>query len=289
MGPLLAGLTFHAYAFKNCSLATYASKAGVERMAYYFGAYAALRDELAPELPIINEEAATQAGGGCEGLSDRFVSGFWWVHSLGLAAAAGVARVHRQDVAGFSFNGRPSHYQLAGVAGWVNASASGPLAPHPDWFATVLHKQLAGGAALASSLGASPEVNASIAAHVWCTAAAAGAPSGAVTVSFVNMGVSPVTLQLDSGPALPPRIEYFVEAAGSGAATAAAPGPTPPAWLTADTALLNGSPLSVDGQGRLPTYPIPGRAVPGGGPDSVLPPWSYGFVVLPEAAAPACV
>lgn len=71
------------------------------------------------------------AEGGCEGLSDRFVSGFWWIHTLGLvwyfnfpfslftlvykAAEAGTSRVHRQDVAGYSFNNRVSHYMLAGV------------------------------------------------------------------------------------------------------------------------------------------------------------------------------
>lgn len=290
---LLSGLTFHAYAFKNCSLPVYASKAGVERMSYYYSAYSSLRDALAPGLPLINEEAATQAGGGCEGLSDRFVSGFWWLHTLGLAASAGISRVHRQDVAGFSFNGRPSHYQLAGAAGWVNTSASGPLTPHPDWFATVLHKQLAGGAVLASSLDATPAVNASVAAHVWCAAAAARAPRGAVTVSFVNMGASPVTLELLSGPVSQPRVEFFIEAEGSiagGAAISNAdPGVTPPEWLTSDSALLNGAVLSVDSRGRLPAYPIPGRAVPAGAAAAVLPPWSYGFILLPEAGAPGCL
>jgi hypothetical protein len=255
-------------------------------MAYYYGSYASLRDALAPGLALINEEAATQAGGGCEGLSDRFVSGFWWVHTLGLAASAGITRVHRQDVAGFSFNGRPSHYQLAGAAGWVNASSSGPLVPHPDWFATVLHKQLVGNAVLAATLGASPSVNASVAVHAWCTAEASGAPSGAVTLSYVNMGPDTVLLQLMTGPELPPRLEYFVEAAGSAPYTRTA---QPPPWLTADAILLNGAPLVVDGRGRLPTYPIPGRAVPSGAPTPELPPWSYGFIVLPNAEAAACM
>jgi hypothetical protein len=262
-------------------------------MAYYFGAYAALRDALAPGVPLINEEAATQAGGGCEGLSDRFVSGFWWIHTLGLAAASGVARVHRQDVAGFSFNRRASHYQLAGVAGWVNASASGPLTPHPDWYATVLHKQLTGSAALSSTLSAAPSVNASLAVHAWCAAPAAGTPPGGVTLSFVNMGALAVSLHLLAGPATQPRIEYFVEAEGAarrrqkGGHSALSQLP-PPTWLTADSATLNGSPLTVDEHGRLPAYPIPGRTVPAGSGDPQLPPWSYGFVVLPSAGATAC-
>ncbi len=62
--------------------------------------YANLRNQIAPNVPLILEETATQAGitvvetgclllftccfpgGGCEGLSDRFVSGFWCVHTL---------------------------------------------------------------------------------------------------------------------------------------------------------------------------------------------------------------
>lgn len=66
--------------------------------------------------------------------------------------------------------------------------ASGPLAPHPDWFTSVLHKQLAGTAILSSDLTKStdPSVKQNVAAHVWC---AANAPSGAITISYVNMGL----------------------------------------------------------------------------------------------------
>lgn len=40
---------------------------------------------------------------------------FLYLHSVYKAAEAGTSRVHRQDVAGYSFNGRVSHYMLAGV------------------------------------------------------------------------------------------------------------------------------------------------------------------------------
>ena len=68
------------------------------------------------------EEMATQAGGGCDGLSNRFVSGFWFLHSLAQAGEFNVARVTRQDLAGWSFTSGVSHYPLTGSPG---ESASG--------------------------------------------------------------------------------------------------------------------------------------------------------------------
>ncbi len=73
------------------------------------------------------------------------------------------------------------------MAGWVSTKASGPLSPHPDWFTSVLHKQLLGNAVLASDLGKStdPSVKTNVAVHVWC---AANAAIGAIAFSYVNMG-----------------------------------------------------------------------------------------------------
>lgn len=73
---------------------------GIERMAHYYSAFVAARDAHAPRMPVYLEEMATQAGGGCDGLSNRFVSGFWFVHALGLAGEMNVSRVTRQDLAG---------------------------------------------------------------------------------------------------------------------------------------------------------------------------------------------
>jgi len=286
-GSLLSGLTYHTYPLNDCSLDVYVVKSRVEGMIHDLVSYARMRDSIAPKLPLILEETATQAGGGCEGLSDRFVSGFWWVHALGMAAETGTSRVHRQDVAGFSFNHRASHYMLAGVAGWVNSSSNGPLTPHPDWYATVLHKQLAGNAVLASRLTSSSAVNQSVAVHVWCAAAASKAPSGAVTLSYVNMGATDVQLTVPTGTSSP-RVEYMMQPGQSGREELGHPNAgAPPTSLTSDTVLLNGNKLSVGKDGALPVYPIPGKRVTDGA-DIVLPAWSYGFVVLEAAAASAC-
>jgi len=281
---LLTGFTFHAYAFGNCSLDVYVVKSGIEHMGHYLSSYATLRDSVAPGLPLILEEAATQAGGGCEGLSDRFVSGFWWIQTLGMAAEAGIDRVHRQDVAGFSFNHRASHYQLAGVAGWVNSSTSGPLSPHPDWFASILHKQLVGNAVLSSKLSAEKIINSSVAVHVWCAAMNAKAPKGSVTISYVNLNGTDVQLLLPQISSVP-REEYFMQPGNSEGVQENQV--SPPSSLTSDKVLLNGNLLTVGKDNMLPTYPIPGKRVTSAS-DIVLPAWSYGFIVL-ETPTPACL
>lgn len=269
-------VSIHAYAFKNCTLATYVDKAGMERMSFYYQVFVAARDAFAPALPVYLEEMATQAGGGCDGLSNRFVSGFWFIHALGLAAEARVSRVTRQDLAGWSFTSGKSMYTLAGPPGWASSASDGPPTPHPDYYVALLWRQLVGPRVLSAALGASPGVNATTAVHAFCAAPGAGAPpgAGAVVLAFFNSAGAALELALGPGTPPAPRVEFVL---------------TPPAGggLTSDAALLNGAPLGVDAAGRLPAQPVPGRAVAEGALE--LPPQSLGFVVLSAAAAPACV
>lgn len=245
----------------------------MERMDYYLSSYAGLR-VLAPGLPLYLEEFATQAGGGCDGLSNRFVSVLWYVHTLGLAGKRGIARVTRQDLVGWSFSSGVSRYTLLGPPGWVSTAADGLPTPHPDFFATALWRQLVGPAALSAEVAASPDVNATLGVHAWCAGADAGAPDGAVVLTFIHTGTAPLPLALGEGLAATPRIEWVL---------------TPPGGnLTADAVLLNGEPLAVGPDGALPAVPVPGAGVPAGGAPIVLPPTSAGFLLLPNAGAQAC-
>jgi hypothetical protein len=280
-GAALAGaggaLSFHAYSFKNCSLPVFLDKAGMERMAYYYGAWGALRDAFAPGVPLYLEEFATAAGGGCDGLSNTFASGFWWVHALGLAAGAGVARVTRQDLVGWSFNTGPSHYPLVGPPGWVNRSAGGAPTPHPDWYTMLLWRQVVGTAVLGVAVSPSPpDVNDTVAVHAFCTARGfAAAPPGAVTLVFFNVHpTDAVAVVVAGGVPAVPRVEFILTPPGGNA--------------TADGVELNGGPWAVGPDGALPALPVPGHAVSDPTVPLALPPLSYGFVVLADAAAPAC-
>ena len=157
------------------------------------------------------------------------------------------------------------------LAGWVDAKSNGLPTPHPDWFTAVLWRQFVGSTVLSVSTATTPKVNSTLAVHAWCSNKMA-APAGSVTLVYINVASTPVSLALGGGLATLPRTEFIMTAPGGD--------------LTADGALLNGVLLSVDGAGKLPAQPIPGVA--GAGTLITLPSESYGYIVLPGAGAAAC-
>lgn len=84
---------------------------------------------------------------------------------MGQVAYNGMDRLHRQDIAGWSFTGGMSHYQLAGPAGWE--SGADALMPHPDWFTSVLHKQLVAQAILPATVSG-PASTSDVSVYAWC-------------------------------------------------------------------------------------------------------------------------
>jgi heparanase 1 len=240
---------------------------------------------MAPTTGIMIEETASTVIGGCVNASDRFIDGFYWVTVLCIAAARGAAQINRQDLAGWSFLGRPSHYELVGPPGWLNGSAA--LVPHPDYYTTVLFKQVMGGRVLNTSLSGAGAATAT--AHVFCAAPAAGAPPGAVSVAFVNAAADAAGLTVPSLSVLAPRAEFLLTATAKGLGGRGGSGQLP-AELWDDAIFLNGALMSVDAGGNLPAVPIPGNNVPAGSAEPItLPPYSYGFFVFPAAGAAACI
>ena len=298
-GPTHGAISLHAYAIQdNCTLAAYMNRTWLNHIDYYYAAFTSTRDVYAPGVDLYLEEMAAEAGGGCEGLSNRYVSGFFYVHALGMAAERGIQLVTRQDLVGWSFTSGVSHYTLAGPAGWSNSRANGLPTPHPDYFTHLLWRQLVGRTVLNATLisgshssssrpnfevDVKDDTSADVAVHAFCASSAksssSGSSSGAVVLAYINLGDSAVSVALQSASsgrapiADTPRIEYLLTATASN--------------MTADALLLNGAPLAVDGNGRL-AQPIPGAPVPAGGSQLSLPPQSYGLVVLPQAGAPAC-
>jgi len=214
-------------------------------------------DSIAPGVLLALEESACAALGGHDGLCNRFVDGYYWIHALTSSAETGCHILHRQDVVGYSFTGLGSGYTLAGPPGWVNSSF-GELQPHPDWFTMVLFKQLVGFMPLGNvSLdGTTGEIN-DIDPHVWC-----GSKKGTVVFVYSNAHTTEVHVTSVSGLSLSPRTEYFLTAPS----------------LTADEIHLNGKKMTVGDDAILPEYPIPGNAATSS--PLVLPPSSYGFVVF---------
>jgi hypothetical protein len=219
-----------------------------------------------------------------------------------------------------------SNYALAGAPGWTNAST--PLTPHPDWYTTVrkrlriscvlattrkvpcsqvLWKQLMGHAVLNASLSGDASLAPNVTLHAWCSSSQyAGLPGGSVSLAWVNANLDPVELEAAPGAqfSLAPREEFVmtpvsnetawtldVAAARRNANVSHMALPALPAALWNDAAFLNGAALAVDADtGLLPTWPgrIPGRVVSDSSKPLVLPPLSYGFIILPAAAAAAC-
>jgi len=310
----------------------------------------------AEALLLVLEETAGSSGGGCDNVTDRMVAGFCWMNTLMTVGRAGFDRVHRQDIAGWSFAfgsesrgvapralasllprwpralgvtgvqprtpgrvlgrlhllaraaaasfRRPfraahartsmcshilrpnpsvppfsspravSHYQLVGPPGWVVGSDL--LTPHPDYFTTLLWRQLVGARVLAANTSAASVAGLLDAAElgVWC-AAPATSPfgAGAVVLTYtLAFGASDVAVALPPALAAAASARYFLSAPGDD--------------LQSDALLLNGALLALGAGGALAAYPIAGRAAAAGAP-LVLPHASYGFVAF-DARVAAC-
>jgi len=212
-------------------------------------------DSIAPGVLVALEESACHPLGGHDGICNRFVDGFYWIHVLTSAGETGCHYLHRQDFVGYSFIGSKSSYTLAGPPGWVNSSF-GELNPHPDWFTMVLFKQLVGFMPLGNvTLSGNAGEIGDIDPHVWC-----GSKKGSVVFVYSNGHSSEVHLTSVSGLNLSPRTEYILTAPN----------------MTADVIYLNGKQMTVGKDAMLPEYPISGSIVTT--TPLVLPSFSYGFV-----------
>lgn len=255
----------------------------------------------ASNLLLVMEETGGAAGGGCDNITNRFISGFWYMHMMGLLAESGFDRLHRQDIAGWSFTGGMSHYQLIGQPGWTNGSDL--LTPHPDYFSSILFIQLIGGAVgggdrptsilSVSYTGSDPATVADISLHMWCASFLVGLP-GSVTLQYINPTGNDIALALPAGFPATPRVEYILTSSASEytsfrARTVPVQGADVPASIQDDAVFVNGVQLIVNEDGSLPTYPIPGNTVPSGGPGPSIPPYSYGFIAFPAVQVPACM
>lgn len=109
--------------------------------------------------------------GGAPGISDRFVSGFWWLDQLGLMAKRTHRVVVRQNLSG-------ADYAL------INDET---LEPNPDYYNSVLWKRLMGTHVLDARI---IDKKQPIRAYAHC---AEGVPGG-VTVLLINLDSHPATV-----------------------------------------------------------------------------------------------
>jgi heparanase 1 len=277
-GGGVTGMTVHNYPYggRDCVVENYLDKSKITTdLAKKLEAVVAVKASTpgAESLLLVLEETAGSSGGGCDNVTDRFVAGFCWMNTLITVGRSGFDRVHRQDIAGWSFAFGESHYQLVGPPGWVVGSQL--LTPHPDYWTTLLWRQLVGYSVLSTNVtGGAQSLLDSVDLSMWC-AAPNTSPYGAGTIvmAFTVMSVdTDVTLTLPAALQSVAMSQYYLSA--------------PNDDLQSDDILLNGQALQLGAGGALLEYPIKGKAVAAGSP-LVLAKLSYGFIAFDSPAA-AC-
>ncbi|MEL6179936.1 MAG: hypothetical protein AAFS10_13340 [Myxococcota bacterium] len=131
-----------------------------------------VRDAWAPDVPIWLGESGHAQCGGALGVSDRFVSGFWWLDQLGRLAQRGHRVAVRQTLSG-------SDYGMLDDDGSFN--------PRPDYWNSVLWRRLMGTQVL------SPlrmDDDAGLISYTHCTRGRAGT----VTVLLINVEEDAITV-----------------------------------------------------------------------------------------------
>ena len=288
-GAALDEVSVHDYGLRgphppqadDCSVAAFTDPAAWEaNLRPALLAWRAAQVRAAPRAKLVLSETATAGDGGCHNLSNSFAAGFYWLDTLGSVAREGYWQVYRQDLVGFSGINGGSSYALLGDPGWVGAP-SGALEPNPDYFSTLLWKRLMGRAVL-NTTTATATTNATFRAYAACLAPVGagigvGAGGAGVAVAYINPGSADVDANFDAVMAPPgARAELYVLTSGGGGAD----------HLDSRSVRLNG------GAALRPTSSLPPVTVPltsSANASILLPRLSYGFVVLPDAHAAACV
>lgn len=221
--------------------------------------------------PAALDEVATWAAH-VEALRDEHApNASVWLGETGHAQCGGVAGQSDRFVTGFWWLDELGQMARRGQPMVVRQTLSGgnyqiideeTLAPAPDYFSSLLHKRLMGTRVLDVLVEEDPFVR----AYAHC---ARDTPGG-VSVVALNLADEPRVLGFEG---LPPQVRHdYVLTADE---------------LTSKTMRLNGQELHApDGEvSPLPPAVIDAREH---APWLELPAFSYGFVVFPEADAPAC-
>ena len=203
-------------------------------------------------------------------MTDSFVSGFYYLDTLGSLARAGHSIFLRQGLMG----------------GWYSLLQPTPLnstemfvsnfVPLPDYWAGLLFKHTMGEEVLnAGPNNASASGSLRVYAH--CAGGEGAKTPGAVTVLIINLSSEELTVDAIGGiQRLSPRLEWHL--------TPVLPGDP---GLQASEVLLNGDPLGLISSGELPSL-APRRAASGRDKTLTIAPTSFVFVTALAANVSAC-
>jgi hypothetical protein len=297
--PLVSAVTVHEYPISralndSCLPDLFISKAAITSLTPSLLDYASKSTALTNlKVPLILGETATSAHGGCNNLSNVFVSGFTFIYELGsVGESPNFVQLNRQDLAGFSSQSEPSNYGLIGSPGWKSGDI---LPPHPDYFTALLFKYLVSTVVMNSSYASMDDpvgIELGVDIHAWCGRIG----GGIVILTYFNLLSHSVNISLPTSATSNRRNEYILTATSSSSSfnfdqrdMESGVSSPPPPELYQNNIYLNGELLSVNDDGTLPTWPFPGRPMPADSHPIIVPAYSYGFIELLDAgAAGAC-
>ncbi|XP_063775804.1 heparanase isoform X2 [Pseudophryne corroboree] len=215
-------------------------------------------NEIVPGKSVWLGETSSAYGGGSLGLSNTYIDGFMWLDKLGMSAKLGIDVVMRQALFG------------AGSYNLVDSD----FEPLPDYWLSLLFKKLVGSIVLNVSFKSSKDIGErKIRVYLHCTNI--NNPKytvGDVTLFAINLYDHSQQIQLPSFLSKKSVDEYLLLPGGEG--------------ILSTTVLLNGEVLKMVDEKTLPV--LHGRPLDPGSP-LVLPSLSFGFYVVKNAEATACL
>nr|XP_033819723.1 heparanase isoform X1 [Geotrypetes seraphini] len=216
-------------------------------------------NETVPHRKVWLGETSSAYGGGSPGLSNTYIDGFMWLDKLGVSATLGIDTVMRQTFFG------------TGAYNLVDAN----LEPLPDYWLSLIYKKLVGSKVLKATVSNTDGIDdRKLRVYLHCTNSNYSKYSaGDITLFVLNLHNDTRNLQLPSSLSSKYVDEYMLRPAEKDS-------------LLSRTVQLNGRVLKMVDDETLPTITEKSLS-----PRSFLslPAFSYGFFVIRDAKAAACI
>uniref|UniRef100_A0A8C5M216 Heparanase n=1 Tax=Leptobrachium leishanense TaxID=445787 RepID=A0A8C5M216_9ANUR len=260
-GEAIDSVTFHQYYVdgKNASKSDFLSADILDSLVSTIQTMLKIVNEAVPGKHVFLGETSSAYGGGSPGLSDTYIDGFMWLDKLGISAKYGIDVVMRQALFGKgSYNLVDSNFE-----------------PLPDYWLSLLFKKLVGPIVLNATFVA-PENYYVRTLRVYMHCTNVDNPNytvGDVTLYAINLHNRSKHMNLPSIFSANVVDEYLLL----------------PEWdegLLSKSVLLNGNRLKMVDDKTLPQ--LQGKTLKPGSL-LVLPPVSFGFFVVRNAKASACL
>ena len=213
-------------------------------------------------------ETSSTYGGGTSNASASFIAGYMWLDKLGIAARTGNTAVLRQTFGHSSY----------AVVGSDNL-------PNPDYWTSLLWQRLIGTRVL--SVAGDTEPGRKVRVYAFCSSSdssnsgdgGGGGGSGGITLVVLNTGAAETAIEVTGAPGLNSSVANSREAYLL---------TSYPNQLFSRDVFLNGEPLKLVDEARAILPNIEPRVL-AKGDTLMVPGYSYGFVVFPQAAISACL